>query len=101
MPIYQWKARTRQGTLKKGEIEAVNDQAVMAQLISLTPGGTIQFDMKKGLIIGKSFSSDETVYEFAGPGSKMRAENSLVESVIEPPKVASKTSAEIGPPAPK
>jgi type IV pilus assembly protein PilC len=32
MPIYQWKARTRQGTLKKGEIEAVNDQAVMAQL---------------------------------------------------------------------
>ena len=29
MPIYQWKARTRQGTLKKGEIEAVNDQAVM------------------------------------------------------------------------
>jgi len=34
MPIYQWKARTRQGTLKKGEIEAVNDQAVMAQLRS-------------------------------------------------------------------
>jgi type IV pilus assembly protein PilC len=32
MPIYQWKARTRQGSLKKGEIEAVNDQAVMAQL---------------------------------------------------------------------
>ncbi|HVH20043.1 MAG TPA: type II secretion system F family protein [Myxococcota bacterium] len=32
MPIYQWKARTRQGTLKKGEIEAINDQAVMAQL---------------------------------------------------------------------
>ena len=34
MAIYQWKARTRQGTLKKGEIEAVNDQAVMAQLRS-------------------------------------------------------------------
>jgi type IV pilus assembly protein PilC len=32
MAIYQWKARTRQGTLKKGEIEAINDQAVMAQL---------------------------------------------------------------------
>ena len=32
MPIYVWKARTRQGTLKKGEIEAVSDQAVMAQL---------------------------------------------------------------------
>ncbi len=34
MPIYQWKARTRQGTLKKGDIEAISDQAVMAQLRS-------------------------------------------------------------------
>ena len=32
MPIYIWKARTRQGTLKKGEIEAANNEAVMAQL---------------------------------------------------------------------
>jgi type IV pilus assembly protein PilC len=32
MSIYQWKARTRQGSLKKGEIEAVNQAAVMAQL---------------------------------------------------------------------
>jgi len=32
MPVYLWKARTRQGTIKKGEIEAANDAAVMAQL---------------------------------------------------------------------
>lgn len=32
MPVFLWKARTRQGTIKKGEIEASNDQAVMAQL---------------------------------------------------------------------
>ena len=32
MAIFQWKARTRQGALKKGEIEAVNEAAVMAQL---------------------------------------------------------------------
>ncbi len=32
MPIYQWKGRTRQGALKKGEIEAANEAAVMAQL---------------------------------------------------------------------
>jgi len=32
MAIYQWKGRTRQGSLKKGEIEAVNEAAVMAQL---------------------------------------------------------------------
>jgi type IV pilus assembly protein PilC len=32
MAVYLWKARTRQGTIKKGEVEASNDQAVMAQL---------------------------------------------------------------------
>ena len=32
MPVYLWKARTRQGTIKKGEVEAGNDAAVMAQL---------------------------------------------------------------------
>jgi type IV pilus assembly protein PilC len=34
MAIFQWKARTRQGNLKKGEIEAMNEAAVMAQLRS-------------------------------------------------------------------
>ncbi|MBW2268809.1 MAG: type II secretion system F family protein [Deltaproteobacteria bacterium] len=32
MPIYLWKARTRQGTIKKGELEAANDEAVLSQL---------------------------------------------------------------------
>jgi type IV pilus assembly protein PilC len=32
MPSYLWKARTRQGALKKGEVEAVNEDAVLAQL---------------------------------------------------------------------
>jgi type IV pilus assembly protein PilC len=32
LPIFNWKARTRQGTVKKGEIEAANQEAVMVQL---------------------------------------------------------------------
>ena len=32
MPIFNWKARTRQGAVKKGEIEAANQEAVMVQL---------------------------------------------------------------------
>jgi type IV pilus assembly protein PilC len=32
MAIYTWKGRTRQGNIKKGEIEATNEAAVMAQL---------------------------------------------------------------------
>ena len=32
MTVYIWKARTRQGTVKRGEVEAANDAAVIAQL---------------------------------------------------------------------
>ncbi|MFQ5506048.1 MAG: type II secretion system F family protein [Planctomycetota bacterium] len=32
MSVYIWKGRTRQGNIKKGEIEAQNEAAVMAQL---------------------------------------------------------------------
>jgi type IV pilus assembly protein PilC len=32
MPSYLWKARTRQGALKKGEIEAFSEEAVLGQL---------------------------------------------------------------------
>ena len=32
MPVFNWKARTRQGAIKKGEIEAANQEAVMVQL---------------------------------------------------------------------
>ena len=32
MTVYIWKARTRQGTMKRGELEAANDAAVISQL---------------------------------------------------------------------
>src|SRR5262245_20785497 len=32
MTVYIWKARTRQGTVKRGEVEAANDAAVINQL---------------------------------------------------------------------
>jgi len=32
MPVFNWKARTRQGAVKKGVMEAQNDEAVMAAL---------------------------------------------------------------------
>jgi type IV pilus assembly protein PilC len=32
MTVYIWKARTRQGTVKRGELEAANDAAVISQL---------------------------------------------------------------------
>jgi type IV pilus assembly protein PilC len=32
MTVYIWKARTRQGTVKRGEVEAINDATVISQL---------------------------------------------------------------------
>src|SRR5262245_6036310 len=32
MPVFKWSAKTRQGSLKKGEIEASNQEAALAQL---------------------------------------------------------------------
>jgi type IV pilus assembly protein PilC len=32
MPVYTWKGKTRQGSVKKGEMEASNSEAVMSQL---------------------------------------------------------------------
>jgi type IV pilus assembly protein PilC len=32
MTVYIWRARTRQGTVKRGEVEAANDAAVISQL---------------------------------------------------------------------
>src|SRR5512145_1543357 len=41
MPVYTWEGRTRQGSTKKGVMEAVSEAAVMAQLRAqmITPIG--------------------------------------------------------------
>jgi type IV pilus assembly protein PilC len=63
MPVYIWKGRTRQGTIKKGEVEAVNEAAVMAQLRAqmLLP------------VSVKAKSKDVTEFlKFLKPGIKIR-----------------------------
>jgi type IV pilus assembly protein PilC len=57
MPVFAWEGRTRQGTTKKGVMEAVNEAAVMAQLraqsvtpIAVKPKAR---DLLAGLSIGK------------------------------------------------
>jgi len=58
MPVYTWTGRTRQGTTKKGVMEAANEAAVMTQLRaqSVTPiavkpkGREISFRLGKGRV---------------------------------------------------
>ncbi len=63
MTVYLWKARTRQGTIKKGELEASNDQAVMAQLRAqmLTP-----------VTVKKKPKDVSEVFPFLKPGIKTK-----------------------------
>ncbi len=63
MTVYLWKARTRQGTIKKGELEAANDQAVMAQLRAqmLTP-----------VTVKKKPKDISEVFPFLKPGIKTK-----------------------------
>jgi hypothetical protein len=77
-------------SLETSILTAVNNPAVMAQLIQRAPTGTILFDVKKGIIISRRLTLDETVHEFAGAGSKMRAESTLVEALAEPSNLAAK-----------
>lgn len=76
--------------LETSVITPVNSPAVMAQLIMKTPSGTILFDSNRGLIISKTLKSSETVHEFAGGGSQMRAESTLTETITEPKEIAAK-----------
>ena len=49
MPVYVWAGRTRQGTRKKGVLEAINEGAVMAHNVYDT---LVSFDTDKRNFIG-------------------------------------------------
>jgi type IV pilus assembly protein PilC len=68
MPVYTWKGRTRQGTTKKGVMEAASEAAVMAQLrsqavtpISVTPKAR---DLLAGLKLGRGRVSTKELVMF-------------------------------------
>jgi type IV pilus assembly protein PilC len=63
MGVYLWKARTRQGTIKKGELEAANDQAVMAQL---------RAQMLMPVSVKKKPKDVSEVFPFLKPGIKTK-----------------------------
>jgi type IV pilus assembly protein PilC len=68
MPVYTWEGRTRQGTTKKGVMEAANETAVMAQLrsqsvtpIAVRPKAK---DLLGGFRIGKGRVSNKELVMF-------------------------------------
>ena len=65
MPVFTWEARTRQGSVKKGVIEAANEAAVMTQLrsqmivpVAVKPKSK---DLLQGLSLGGGVKTRELV----------------------------------------
>jgi type IV pilus assembly protein PilC len=59
MPHFLWKAKTRQGTVKKGEMEAANNEAVLAQL---------RAQMLQPVTVKKKAKDLAEVFPFLKPG---------------------------------
>src|SRR4029453_1808212 len=75
MPVYTWEGRTRQGTTKKGVMEAVNEAAVMAQLraqsvtpITVKPKAR---DLLAGFKLGKGRVKTKELVLFTPPCATM------------------------------
>lgn len=64
-------------------ITPIADPAILAQLIQRTPSGTIEFDIERGEIVGRTMRQDQTIYGAIGPTSTLRAASKLVERRLE------------------
>jgi hypothetical protein len=74
----------------------VKDPKALMQLIQQRPRGQIVFDLERGLIVSQKLTVDETVFGSIGPGSKVRAVTSLVETLVPPEVVAAEQAKRKG-----
>ena len=68
--------------LETAILTPVREPTVQAQLIQRTPAGMIHFDLKKGAILSRSWTTDETVIGALGAGSSMQAWSRRVETLL-------------------
>ena len=82
-----------EGTVAKIEFKAVvltpvNDPAIRAQLIQRSPQGTIEFDMRRGLIVAKNLTVDKREIGIHGPSSLLEASTTHREVLAPTPAMA-------------
>ncbi len=84
-------------------LSPVNDARIKSQIIQQLTTGEVKFDLKKGRIVSKAISWDETVVGFNGPNSSMRYLAKFTETLQEntPAKVAAKPTVADAPPEPE
>lgn len=69
---------------KTAELDNPQDPEIRAQLIQMTPSGTVQFDVKAGKIVAKTIYSDKVEFNIAG--GAMRAVSDRTEKLFTPKK---------------
>jgi len=60
----------------------VEDPAIQAQLIQREMSGALQFDIEHGLLLSRDIKVDQTVVNFAGPKSSLRAVSTFSERLL-------------------
>ncbi len=71
-------------------VTPIRDPAVKVRLMQMTPSGTIQFDMKRHLLISRKVKIDDQIVGAFGAGTLVKAV-SVREEVLQPGKVAQTT----------
>jgi len=79
--------------LKTAALTPVRDAGIRAQLIQMTPAGTIRFDIDKGLIVSRRLVVDEMVIGQFGGNSSLKAKSTRTEQLVDAPRVARETKS--------
>jgi len=61
-----------------------NDPEILRQIIQQTPAGTIEFDLRQGRIINRSFKIAEKVFNAFGNQSLLQANGTMTERLVDP-----------------
>jgi hypothetical protein len=65
-------------------ITPIRDGMILAQLIQMTPEGTIVFDLKNGRMVSRTLTIDKTEVGVIGGNSSMHAKSKREERWIDP-----------------
>ncbi len=74
-------------TLSTVLVSRIRDPAIKVRLMQQTPSGTIQFDLKRRLLISRKLHTDDQVIGAFGAGTLVKA-MSIREETLQPGKVA-------------
>ncbi len=72
--------------LRSGLITPIRDGMILAQLIQMSPWGTIVFDLKNGRLVSRTLTIDKTEIGVIGGDSSMQAKSKREEHWIDPQK---------------